>query len=49
MPTDTDSVEWFLVDESDDSVIYESSDIMNCIYKREEMNTETRITDSDPR
>lgn len=49
MPTDTESVVWYLVRERDDRVITESGDIMECIDEREEINTDTRITDRDPR
>lgn len=49
MPTESDTnVTWYLVSDDGD-VIVEADDILECIDTRDAVNTETRITDSDPR
>jgi hypothetical protein len=49
MPTKADTdVTWYLVSDSGD-VLVEADDILECIDARDGVNTEARITDSDPR
>lgn len=49
MPTQTDTeVTWYLVSDDGD-VLVEADDILECIDTRGSVNTETRITDTDPR
>lgn len=47
MQTDTE-VSWYLVSEDGD-VLVKADDILECVDRRESVNTETRITDSYPR
>ena len=40
---------WYLVKKKDNSVVEASTDILDCVHRREEINTDSRITDKDPR